>query len=67
MIATMFLSLPHCGLDIFSTEKRVNYGGEHGLKIPADIPFYVTEKTIKLGKKIKIEELSNDIAKHCLK
>ena len=27
-IVSMFLSLPHWGLDIFATGKRVNHGGE---------------------------------------
>ena len=51
MIVSMFLSLSHCTLDIFATEKRVNYGIEYGLKIPANFHFYGHEKAIKLAKK----------------
>ena len=51
MIVSMFLSLPHCALDIFATGKRVKHGGEYRLEIPADFHLYVPEKAIKLAKK----------------
>ena len=65
----MFLSLPHCALDIFATGKLINHGGEYGLEILANFYFYVPEKTIKLAKiKItKVGESLNGIAKQCLK
>ena len=46
MIVCMFLSLPHCALDIFATGKHINHGGEYGLEIPANFHFYGTEKAI---------------------
>ena len=51
MIVSMFLSLPHCALDIFATGKRVNHGGQYGLEIQANFHFYVPQNTIKLVKK----------------
>ena len=53
----MFLSLLRCALDVFSTEKRVNHGGEYGMEILTIFLFYGPEK-IKLAKDEinKIEE-----------
>ena len=51
MIVSMFLSLPHCGLDSFATGKRVNHTGEYGPEIPASSHFYGPEKAFKLAKK----------------
>ena len=39
-IVFMFLSLPHCALDIFVTRRRVNHGGGYGLDIPTSFNFY---------------------------
>ena len=50
MIASMFLSLPYCALDIFATGERVNHGGECELEIPVNFHFYGLEKAIKLAK-----------------
>ena len=47
----MFLSLPHCTLNIFTTGKCVNHGGEYVLEIPASFRFYEPEKAIKQAKK----------------
>ena len=44
MIVSMFLSLPHCSLDIFATGTHVNRGGKYGLEIPANFYFYGSEK-----------------------
>ena len=51
MTVSMFLSLPHCALDIFATEKRVNHGREQGIKIPVNFQFYGLENDNKLAKK----------------
>ena len=45
-IVFIFLSLPHCVLDIFVTGKRINRGGGYGLEIPANFYFYGPEKVI---------------------
>ena len=50
MIVSIFLSLPHCALNIFTTAKRVNHG-EDGLEVPANFDDYVPEKIITLPKK----------------
>ena len=65
----MFLSLPHCFLDIFATEKRVDHRCEYGLEIPANFHFHALEKAIKLTKKEndRVEENLNETVKHCLK
>ena len=53
-IVFMFMSLPHCALDIFVTVKRINHGGGYGLEIPANFHFYGPEKAINwLKNKIK--------------
>ena len=46
MIVFMFLSLPHCALDIFVTGKRISRGGGYGLEIPAHFYIYGTENAI---------------------
>ena len=51
MIVSMFLSLPHCALDIFATGKCVNHGGECKLEIPPNFHLHGPEKAIKLAKK----------------
>ena len=68
-IVFMFLSLSHCVVDIFATEKRISWGGGYGLKIPANFYFYGPEKAINwLKNKInKIEEKLKDFVKDCLK
>ena len=43
-IVFMFLSLPHCALDIFVTRKRINRGGGYGLEIPANFIFMALKK-----------------------
>ena len=65
----MFLSLPHCALDIFVTGKRINRGGEYGLEIRANFYFYGPEKAINwLKNKInKIEGKLKENVKHYLK
>ena len=50
MIVSMFLSLPHCTLDIFAPVKGVNCGSEYGLEVPEKFHFYGPEKTINLDK-----------------
>lgn len=52
----MFLSLPHCSLDIFGTEKCVNHGGKYKLEFPAKFRFYGSEKFIKLTKKLNKDQ-----------
>ena len=49
MIVSMFLSLPHCALDILATGKRVNDGGEYRLEIPETFYFYGPEKFIQVA------------------
>ena len=68
-IVFMFLSLPHCALDIFVTGKHINREGGYGLEIPANFCFYGPEKAINLLKnKInKIEEKLKENVKHCPK
>ena len=52
MTAPMFLSLPHCTLDIFATWKRVDQRGDYGLETPVNKPhFHRPKKAIKLTKK----------------
>ena len=51
MIASIFLSLSHCALDIFATGENVKQRGEYGLEIPTDFHFHGPEKVIKLAKK----------------
>ena len=65
-IVFMFLSLPHCALDIFVTEKRINRGGGYGLEIPTNFYFHGPEKAINwLKNKInKIEEKLKENVKH---
>ena len=50
MIVSMFLSLPHCILDIFAPVKGVNCGSEYRLEVPGKFHFYGPEKTINLDK-----------------
>ena len=45
-ILFMFLSLPHCALDIFVTGNRIILGGGYGLKIPANFYFYDPKKAL---------------------
>ena len=68
-VALMFLSLPHCALDIFVTGKRINRGGGYGLEIPANFYCYGPEKAINWFKnKInKIEKKLKENVKHSLK
>ena len=49
-------------------EKRVNHGGECGMKIPAIFPFYGPEKIIKLAKDqlTRIEENLRKTVRQCL-
>ena len=54
MIVSVVLSLSHCALDIFATEKYVNHRGEYGLEIPTNLQslhIHGPEKAIKLPKK----------------
>ena len=56
MIVSIFLSLSHCALGIFTTGKHVNHRDENGLEIPTNLQslhFHGTEKAIKLAKKVK--------------
>ena len=46
MTISMFLSLPHCTLDIFG----INHGDEYGRQISADFPVYGPVKAIELAK-----------------
>ena len=46
LIASMFLSLPHCALGIFATGKLVNHGVEYGLEILVNFHFYGPEKAM---------------------
>ena len=57
-IVFIFLSVPHCALDIFVTGKRINRGATYRLEILANSDFYGPEKAINwLKNKIgKIEE-----------
>ena len=57
----MFLSLLRCALDVFSTEKRVNHGGEYGMEILAIFLFYGPEK-IKLAKD-EIKKIQENLRK----
>ena len=68
MTLSMFLPLLRCALDVFSTEKRVNHGGEYGMEIPVSFPFYGPEKIIKLAKDqiTKIEESLRKTVRQCL-
>ena len=68
-IIFMFLSLPHCALNIFVTGKRINHGGGYELEIPANFYFHGPQKAItRLKNKInKIEEKPKENIKHCLK
>ena len=51
MIVSMFPSLVHCPLGIFTIAKRVSREDEYGLEIPANFHFYGPEKAIKLTQK----------------
>ena len=51
MIVLIFLSLPHCALEIFATGKLVDHGGEYGMEMPVNFHFYEPKKAIKLAKK----------------
>ena len=54
MIVSIFLSLSHCALDIFTTGNYVNHRDEYGSKIPTNLQllnFHGPEKAIKLAKK----------------
>ena len=44
-VFSLYLSLPHCYLELEVTGKRVNRVGGYGLKIPARSRFYGPEKT----------------------
>ena len=50
IIVSMFLSLPHCALNICNWE-LVNYGAEYRLEVPANFHFYGPEKATKFAKK----------------
>ena len=72
MIVSIFLSLPHCALDIFATGKHVNQRDEYGVEIPKNFSsniFMDLERPLNwLKNKIpKIEENLNEPAKHCPK
>ena len=47
----MFLSLPPCTLDIFTTRERINDAGKYGLGCSANFYFSGPEKAIKLAEK----------------
>ena len=68
-IVFMFLSLPHCTLEIVVTGKRINRGSGYGLEIPANFHVYGPEKAINwLKNKINnIEEKLKKNVIHCLK
>ena len=51
-IVFMFLSLPHCALDIFVSRKRFNHGGGYKLDIPTNFNFYGAKRP-ETGSKIK--------------
>ena len=44
-VVSLYLSPPHCYLELEVTGKRVNCVGGYGLKIPARFCFYGPEKT----------------------
>ena len=56
MFVSMFLSLPHCALEIFATGKCVNHGDEYGLEITENFHFYGPEKAINLAKKQNVKD-----------
>ena len=62
-IASMFLSLLHCAFDLLKIVKRVDHGGEYGLKIPANFHSYGPGKVIKPQDQKKLKKT----VKHCLK
>ena len=60
IVVLIFLSLSHCVLDIFLTEKQVNHRDEYGLETPTNLQllnFHVPEKAIKLDKKENNKDL----------
>ena len=68
-IVFMFLSVPHCALDIFVTEERINRGARYRLGILANFDFYGPERDINWLKNeiSKIEHKLKENVKHCLK
>ena len=72
MIASIVLSLSHCTLGIFATEKYVNHRDEYGLEIPTNLKylhFHGLERPLNClkSKMAKIEENVNETVKHCPK
>ena len=68
-IVFMFLSLPHCTLEIVVTGKRINRGSGYGLEIPANFHVYGPEEAINWLKN-KINNTEEKLKKnviHCLK
>ena len=51
MTVSMFLSLSHWALDILSTGKRDNHGGEYGQEISANFYHYGPKKIVKLTRR----------------
>ena len=65
----MFLSLPHCSIEVEDVGKRINRGGGYGLEIPVQYHFFAPAKTIDwLKKKLETveKELDCNVSK-CLK
>ena len=55
-------------IGIFGTGKHVHHGVEYGLEISTVFHFYGSKKPLNWPKnKIKIEEILNEILKHCPK
>ena len=72
MIASIFLSLPHYALDIFTTGKHVNHRDEYGLVIPTIYNPYIfmdlkRQLDWRKSKITKTEENLNETVKHCSK
>ena len=67
-VVSMFLSLPHCYLELEVTGKRVNRAGGYGFEIPARFRFYGSKKARQWleTRLTKIEEQLNESVNYCL-
>ena len=61
----MFLSLLHCILKIFATEKCINFGVEYGLEIPATFHFYDPEKSLEQAREKQNSKDRRKLQRNC--
>ena len=68
-VVSLYLSLPHCYLELEDTGKRVNHCGGYEVEIPARFCFYGPEKATQWleTRLTKIEQQLKEGVNYCLK